>query len=342
MEGNLISIIVPIYNVDKYLNQCLESIKKQTYRNLEIILVDDGSTDNSSKICLKFVKDDNRFLYFHKENGGLSSARNYGFNCAGGDYICFIDSDDFISENYISDLYSEFVQTGIDIVICDYLIFDEKKNRFYGHKNKALITTKIYDSKNKNELLEDLFRNKSYFMPVWKNMYRTSFLKQYKLSFVSEREVYTEDQVFNLAAYYSANKIVCIDKPLFYHRIVSGSLSQGYRENLPLMIEKRYEVIKEFLHKNNTDSLLVCYEKEFKLIVIDLYIMMCRTNIKQAISNVKAIMKNTLFNFALSQKCKVEDKKYKFVYFIVKTRSPFIICSIIKSLLVIKRLLRRG
>ena len=94
---DLISVIVPVYNVEEYLDRCIESIVNQTYKNLEILLIDDGSTDNSYNICDKWAKKDNRIKVVHKENGGVSSARNVGLDVATGDYIGFVDSDDYIS-----------------------------------------------------------------------------------------------------------------------------------------------------------------------------------------------------------------------------------------------------
>ena len=102
----LISVVVPVYNVEKYIDRCLNSIINQTYRKLEIIIVNDGSTDNSRKIIDKFSKMDSRIIVIDKNNGGLSEARNVGINAATGDYITFIDSDDFVSYDYIEYLYS--------------------------------------------------------------------------------------------------------------------------------------------------------------------------------------------------------------------------------------------
>ena len=105
MQKKLVSIIVPIYKVEKYLKQCLDSILNQTYENIEIILVDDGSPDNCGKICDEYASNDKRIRVIHKENGGLSSARNAGLDVATGEYISFIDSDDYVSENFIKRLY---------------------------------------------------------------------------------------------------------------------------------------------------------------------------------------------------------------------------------------------
>lgn len=116
VKSDLVSIIIPVYNVELFLDECLKSIESQTYKNLEILLVDDGSTDNSGKICQAHILSDNRIAYFKKENGGLSSARNYGINKANGKFLCFIDSDDFVGDKFVEHLINSF-DDNTDIVI---------------------------------------------------------------------------------------------------------------------------------------------------------------------------------------------------------------------------------
>ena len=116
-----ISVIVPIYNVEKYLNSCLKSICNQVYSNLEIILIDDGSTDDSSKICDLWKKKDCRIKVIHKENGGLSSARNAGIDIATGNYISFIDSDDVIHPNFYNELLKACINTNSDVAVCNFI-----------------------------------------------------------------------------------------------------------------------------------------------------------------------------------------------------------------------------
>lgn len=118
----LISVIVPIYNVEKYLNKCIESIINQSYSNLEIILVDDGSKDSSGIMCDSYILKDKRIKVIHKENGGLSDARNVGLDKAKGEYIVFIDSDDWIDEKMIEILYNIIKKNNSDISICDYFL----------------------------------------------------------------------------------------------------------------------------------------------------------------------------------------------------------------------------
>ncbi|EHZ61025.1 glycosyl transferase 2 family protein [Streptococcus pneumoniae GA47210] len=123
---DLISIVVPVYNVEKYLKKSIESILNQTYQNIEILLVDDGSTDSSGKICESFSKVDPRIRVFHKENGGLSDARNFGIEQMKGQYVAFIDSDDYISKDYVWKLYSSIKNNDSEVSICSFLLVDEK------------------------------------------------------------------------------------------------------------------------------------------------------------------------------------------------------------------------
>ena len=120
MADELISIIVPIYNVEKYLRQCLDSILNQTYQNFECLLINDGSPDNSADICREYVEKDSRFKYFEKENGGLSDARNYGIRQSKGSYITFVDSDDWLEENAVEILMKRAEETGADLIYFNF------------------------------------------------------------------------------------------------------------------------------------------------------------------------------------------------------------------------------
>lgn len=136
-----ISIIVPIYNVEQYLEKCIISIINQTYKNIEIILVDDGSKDNSGKIADEYKKTDDRIVVIHKENGGLSDARNCALDIATGDYITFVDSDDYIDIRYCEMLYNALIKTNADIAICEMqYVYDDK----YENNNNENIKTEEY------------------------------------------------------------------------------------------------------------------------------------------------------------------------------------------------------
>ncbi len=152
MDKSQVSIIVPVFNVNLYLSECLDSICSQTFRNIEIILIDDGSTDGSEKICDDYAKKDSRITVIHKENGGLAEARNLGISQAKCEYICMIDADDVVAPTYIQVLYRTAIQTGAVIVMCNYCLFKENevvpKNKKPQNQETIVITEKEMEDEN--------------------------------------------------------------------------------------------------------------------------------------------------------------------------------------------------
>lgn len=149
----LISIIVPIYNIEKYLDKCLISIMNQTYKNLEIILVDDGSTDGCHEICDLYLNKDKRITVIHKKNGGLSEARNVGIENSNGEYLCFIDGDDYISEYYVETMLYKALITQSDIVQCSYArVFDSGKIENYVYPYMKMDGNKVEETIIKKRL----------------------------------------------------------------------------------------------------------------------------------------------------------------------------------------------
>lgn len=147
--NELISIIVPVYNVAPYLNQCLDSIINQTYKNLEIILVNDGSTDKTKDICEQYAKKDSRIIVFHKQNEGVSKARNYAINIMKGNYCIFVDGDDWLSLDFVEELYDQYQADGVDMVFANHIIIDDtgrqrrcvypyKKNQLFDRKSAII------------------------------------------------------------------------------------------------------------------------------------------------------------------------------------------------------------
>jgi len=170
----LVSVIVPVYNVEEYLSRCIDSIINQTYKNLEIILVDDGSPDGCPKICDEYAKKDKRIKVIHKENGGLSSARNAGLDLSNGKFLCFIDSDDFIDKNMIKVLLDNLKKTSSDMSVCSYKKVSDSKMLKIDLKKEIIDS---YDKKQcfynlYNELSEttELAWNKLYKRELWKNL----------------------------------------------------------------------------------------------------------------------------------------------------------------------------
>lgn len=153
MHQELISIIVPIFNTEKYLHQCLDSILSQSYENFECLLINDGSTDASASICREYVAKEARFRYFEKENGGVSSARNLGIERSGGAYITFIDSDDWVEFDYLEVLYSAIIQETADISVSTYRTYEMSKNQWLFHAFKRVEHQKVF---SRQELFNQL------------------------------------------------------------------------------------------------------------------------------------------------------------------------------------------
>lgn len=212
----LISVIIPIYNVEKYLEQCLESIINQTYKFLEIILVDDGSTDSGGKICDEYAKYDARISVIHKANGGLSDARNIGLENAHGDYIGFVDSDDYINADMYEKLAEACTTYNADITICGRRCFDSKGGSY---QSFVLETPLIMDSK---EAIIRLLLNDSLDSAAWDKLYRKHIFENIRYPF----GVLHEDLSVTSMLFGKAECIVHIGTQEYNYRLRPGSITK--------------------------------------------------------------------------------------------------------------------
>lgn len=204
--NELLSVIIPVYNSDKYLNRCLYSVSKQSYTNLEIIIVDDGATDNSAEIIDSFCKKDNRFHRYHNKNEGQSAARNFALEKATGSLIAFLDSDDFIDSDMYLTLIRNLNGSDSDISICGYYKYVESAHKGVSPKHDDKVT--IY---TKDEALERLYTSEieSY---VWNKIYKRELFTDVKFPVNKNHEdIYIMYRLFN-----KANKIVYQDTPKYY------------------------------------------------------------------------------------------------------------------------------
>lgn len=227
----LISVIVPIYNVEKYLRKCIESIINQSYKNLEIILVDDGSTDSCGSICDEYAKIDKRIKVIHKENGGLSDARNMGIEAAGGDYLMFIDGDDYINEKMAEILYQRIKKDNTDLAMCNLFIVDEKgkdiKERNYDMPLKDGIITS-------DEAVLGLLGNKNgYYVSPCNKLYNRKVFNKIRFPFGKKYE----DAFIMHMIFINCQKISCVSKPLYCYvqRIGSAMRSAANIKNFDLV-----------------------------------------------------------------------------------------------------------
>lgn len=216
---SLISVIVPIYNVEKYLQRCVDSIINQTYRNLEIILVDDGSLDNCPKMCDDYAEKDSRIKVVHKENGGLSDARNVGMEVATGEYVSFIDSDDYISLDFYETLLETIVDNDSDIVECGVVKFYENE-KFDKYNDDLKVTN--YDTV---DALDGLISESPFKQHVWNKLYKSSVALDipYAVGKLNEDEFWTY-QIFG-----KAKKVTRIYKTMYYYfQRGSSIMGKGY------------------------------------------------------------------------------------------------------------------
>lgn len=250
----LVSIIVPVYNVEKYLKRCVESLLSQTLKDIEIILVDDGSTDNCPALCDEFSKIDDRITVVHKHNGGLSSARNAGLKVAKGKYIGFIDSDDTANPTMFEDLVSTIQKEHVDFVMSDYIRIEKNDQHF-------LKTVNIAGGKySKDDIKSIIFPNLIMgsnidygpLLSVWHCLYDSAFLKTHDIKF-DEEVRWSEDNIFSsIVGYYAESFYYLKGKGLYNYFQNPGTITTTYRKGSWDVYCTMNKHLKEFF-KDKTD-----------------------------------------------------------------------------------------
>lgn len=257
-----ISVIVPIYNVEKYLSRCVDSILNSNYKNLEIILVDDGSTDSCGHICDEYKMKDRRIKVIHKENGGLSDARNKGIDIATGDYISFVDSDDAIDNDMFDYLLKILLENKCDISVCNYITFSTIE---LPKSISKYSKTKVYTNESALDiLLNGKISHSDY---AWNKLYKRDLFKN--IRYPVGRKM--EDIGTTYKLYYIAKKIVIGDaiKYYYYQRnnsILGKNSYLNYKDNLELSIT-RYK----FLKNKKLNINYINYEKDIIKKILELY-----------------------------------------------------------------------
>lgn len=248
-----ISVIVPIYNAEKYMERCIESIRNQTLKDIEIILIDDGSSDRSREIIDRYAKDDDRIRVIYQENSGPSVARNKGINIARGKYIGFVDSDDYIEESMYEILYNLVNKENVQVAMCSY-----KEVSVYNKTEKIirpnLQDLKVYNkSEIKNNIISTFAGNENYgFYSLWNKIYQRDWLLNLNIKMDENRD-HGEDWWFNICLFSEMESYIFINKTLYnYININNNSLMSKYRHNqFDLFLDGRKKiksiVPKEFI-----------------------------------------------------------------------------------------------
>lgn len=221
----LITVIVPVYNVEQYLRQCLDSILNQTYQEIEVLLINDGSTDASDEICREYAERDNRIRYFVKENGGLSDARNYALDRAEGEYVTFVDSDDFLMEQALEKLYATSLLGESDLVVGFFCYFEEPYFQLFTKEHFPELPITYVDSLYALHQMDEMVDvNFLRFSTAWGKLYKLSLFDGIRYPYGK----YAEDQFTTWRLYLKAEKIAVSNQVVYAYRHNPNSLSNNF------------------------------------------------------------------------------------------------------------------
>ncbi len=249
-----VSVIIPIYNTEKYLVRCMDSVLGQTLKDIEIILVDDQSPDNAPAQCDKYVKMDSRVRVIHKKNGGLGLARNSGLEIATGEYVAFLDSDDYVDKRMYELLYRVAVEHNCQMVMSGYNFVDR-----HGKVRDCTNTMAkgLYEGKRVKDLLFATlgagptdWADNIMGMSVWRGIYSMEAIREYNIRFHSEREFICEDAIFHIDFFHHIERAFIIKEPLYFYCNNPGSLSRIFRkdrfEKDKMLYQKEFEMLENY------------------------------------------------------------------------------------------------
>lgn len=297
------SIIVPVYNVEKYIDKCLDSILNQTYKNYEVIIVNDGTKDNSVEIINKYVKKYNQFKLYEKENGGLSDARNYGLQYVTGDYLLFIDSDDYIDKNLLKKLNNELKEQKYDLIKFKINLVDENNNII--RKETGISSSKIVNTK---ELFDQEFCE-----PAWTYCYNFEFWKENNFKYI--KGMIHEDFGLTPQIIMTANSIYYLD--YYGYNYVQRTNSIMSEKSIEKDIKKAYDMLKQFDRLIKIDYKNKKYIKTYKSFLANAVISKSNTLIgKEKNKYISELKKRKVFDLLITDTLirKVKKIIYKLLY----------------------------
>lgn len=261
----LVSVIVPVYGTEKYLRTCLDSILNQSLQDIEIIVIDDGSPDNSPQIIDDYASKDTRIIPIHKKNGGVSAARNEGINIAKSEYLFLCDSDDWLELEALEKLLLTINRTEADVVISDHISHRDKETYYV----KAFIGSKGFITEDRKEIdliqsscllfgnmvvESDLFDSVGNIGAPWQHLYKREIIVQNNLQYDTKFRGIFDDIMFNLEYYQHVNKVAYCAEPTYNYRLISGSLTKSYKPNLINIYKQAFDSIEDFIKKNSKDN----------------------------------------------------------------------------------------
>ncbi len=320
---DLISLIVPVYNTEKYLGECIESILDQTYTNIELILVNDGSTDSSLEICKKYKEMDNRITVVCKMNSGVSDTRNQGIANASGKYICFVDADDMIKKNYVEILYTEIIHNDIDVVFCN---FEYDYNGKLIKKKPRLLAGTYNTSDVENIIIDDGTMSGILFGSVWGAIYKKSIIEENNIKFNRDISV-NEDGLFNIEYLMNIKRIkVLSEHYLYIYRQIHGSLTNTYYvENI---YSEATEKIAELFKRQETNMNLIEQLRARRVSeAFWMLLNLCSTSspnkYKITIKKLKWLLNNHELEYSYQYINLKKINRYKYIYYILMKNKKY-------------------
>lgn len=269
-----ISVIVPVYNVEKYINECIESILAQSFEDFELILVDDGSTDSSGAICDRYAERDPRVKVIHKENGGVSSARNVGIRTAKGTYITFVDSDDMVKKTMLMEYHTAMKKNDVDIIISGLIFFYEDTGK---REDFCLLEGKFYVKDDFNEKYKEL-SDRYALSAIYSKLYKNEYIKKNNVRF-DERFSILEDGTFVVQYLSCCKSVYCVKDPLYIYRQHSQiSLMKKYNHNSLMSLENYISAWNDLyilLDEENKMSLIQSWVRYFIGFLLQVYNRSC-------------------------------------------------------------------
>lgn len=313
-EKPLVSIIVPVYNVEDYLEKCLDNLICQTYENIEIILIDDGSTDKSSQICDEYAAKDS-IAVIHKTNEGVSAARNDGLKAANGQLIMFVDSDDWIETDTCEIAVSAMEESGADVVMWSYI----SENNGNQSPKTIFGSDTVFEGTDVTEklhrrlfgLMGEELAHPEYadsLCPVWGKLYKKELIMNNNISFVGLSEIGSyEDGLFNIEVFSQIKKAVYLNKCLYHYRKENtSSVTSGYRKDLFEKWQNLFDLMQKYIDKNNLPS---DYQSALNnrialsILGLGLNIMSCNCSAVKKIKMIKEIIKSERYKKAYKDLC---------------------------------------
>ena len=312
MNIKKVSIVVPVYNAEEYIAECLEAIIKQSYKNIEIILINDGSSDKSGEICDRYANLDNRIQVIHNKNYGVSYSRNCGIEIATGEYILFIDSDDIVEKEYVEILIKEIICNKCDVSICGYEKIDIINNK------QVSFLIRGYNDVFCGILKRDYYILEPFLLTPWGKLYRTKVIKKYNIRFPEDCKI-AEDQIFNYTYLNFVKKYVYINKPMYKYflRNMYSLTSNRNIENFYSEI-KNLKVKRTFLRKNKIANCEEIINENF-MSLIGLYLINKLIKYDEFKYYINLLKEN--INFF----CDVRDIKKRMMMFCLKKKYIFLL-----------------